>query len=393
MALYEYQALSKLGKKVKGIINADSIDEAKSILQLRAILVVKIAIVKASQKPLLKKEILSLIEQLENLLSAGLPLYESLVILSQKNEKKKIKLLILDLCEKIKSGYSLSQAMREHPKTFDLITCAMIENAQKTGRLEECLSEIAKILSSSIKLKKKLFAAFTYPIILFSFCFVVINFLLFFTIPSLFDLFEGRELHPFTKIVFATSKFAISNKLILLIGFIVCISSFFIAYFYGPFRKKISEKFLMFPLFKSFMIKVALIRFCISFANLLKGGESYVNSLSLATNVLKHPILEREIRPLKDKLIEGKLLSELLTNNEYIPSTIPKILAIAEETSQMPKMLLNISKIYDEEVEKYLSKISTIVQPVMLIILGVIIGFVVLSILIPLTDVSSIIGD
>lgn len=394
MSLYEYEVLTKVGKKNKGIISASSFEEVKAILQQDFLVVIKISFIKEKDKKNLnKKEVLYIVQQLENLLVAGLPLYESLNILANKVERKRFKIILLDICEKLKSGHTLSEAFKTYPKTFDLITCSMIENAQKTGRLQQSLNEISKILSSSIRLKKKLVSVFTYPVILFNFCFVVLNFLLFVTIPSLSSLFEGRQLHPFTKAVFFISKFVCKYKFLLVVALIVFFGIVLMFYLYEPFKRKIYESFLKLPFIKLFMVKVALIRFCISFANLLKGGESYVNSLVLATKVMKHPILEKEIRPLKERLIEGKNLSELLKNNEYIPDTVSKMLSIAEETSQMPKMLINIAKIYEEEVEKFLSKITVVFQPILLIFLGLIIGFVVLSILIPLTDVSSFLGE
>jgi len=393
MALYEYFALSKSGKKIKKIISATSFMEAKSILEMQKIATYKITKISDKKLFLSKKELLYFFEQLKNMLLAGLALYESLQILAEKEEKKKIKLLILDLSENIKLGLSLSDAMKKHPKTFDMISISMIEAAQKTGTLSESLNEIIKILTSSMNLKTRLISAFTYPAVLLIFCMVVLNFLLFITIPSLSDLFEDRELHPFTKMVFCISKFAVNSKFFIFLSFIGIISVLLSMYYYKPFRRKITEKILTLPILKSFLIKVALIRFSISFANLLKGGQSYVNSITLAINILKHQTLEDEFLPIKDKLIEGKKLSTLLKNSENIPPMVSKMLAIAEETSQMPKMLLNIAKIYEEEVDKFLSKISSIVQPVLLIILGLIIGFVVLSILIPLTDVSSFIGE
>jgi len=393
MSLYEYLAFSKLGKKIKGIIHADSIEDAKGILQVKNISALKIALIEKKFKSLNKTEVLTFFQQLKNLLQAGLALYESLQILAEKSDKRKIKLTIFDLSEKIKLGYSLAEALEEHPKSFDLITRAMIDNAQQSGRLEETMDEIIKILSNSLKLKKKLITAFTYPIILSIFCFVVLNFLLFVTIPTLFDLFEDRSLHPFTKIVFTTSKFAINNKLFIILGIFLCISFVFCAFFYLPFRKKIIKQLIKAPVIKSFLVKVALIRFFISYASLLKGGEAYENALELSTNVLDHPILQQEFIAMKEKLIEGKHLSELLKDSEYIPNEICKMLSIAEESSQMPKMLLNIAKIYEEEVDKFLTRISTIIQPVLLILLGFIVGFVVLSILIPLTDVSSFLGE
>lgn len=393
MALYEYLAFSSHGKKIKGIIPADSLNEARAILQVKKNAILKITLIENKFKNLNKAEVLSFFHQLNNLLTAGLALYESLEILAQKSDQRKVKLIIFDLSEKIKSGLSLAEAMRDHPKSFDLIVAEMIENAQHSGRLEETIDEIIKILTNSLKLKKKLVAAFTYPIILSTFCFVVFNFLLFVTIPSLSDLFEDRALHPFTKIVFTTSKFAVQNKALIVLGIFLILFFILATYFYLPFRKKIAKQFVKMPFLKLFLTKVALIRFFISYASLLKGGESYENALELATNVLDHPILQKEFISMKDKLIEGKHLSELLKDSDYIPNEVCKMLSIAEETSQMPKMLLNISKIYEEEVDKFLTRISTIIQPVLLIILGIIIGFVVLSILIPLTDVSSFLGD
>ncbi len=393
MALYEYITLSKTGKKIKNIISATSFEEVKAILHLQNIQAFKIS--KILDKPLIlsKKEVLYFFEQLKNMLMAGLALYESLLILAEKEEKKKVKLLILDLSESIKHGHSLSESMKKHPKTFDIISISMIETAQKTGALSESLNEIIKILTSSMKLKKRLISAFTYPSILLVFCMIILNFLLFITIPSLADLFEERKLHPFTKMVFAISKFVVNKKVFLFSILFVISCVFFIIYFYKPFRKKFNEKLLNLPLLKPFLIKVALIRFSTAFANLLKGGQNYINSITLAINVLKHQKLEDELLPIKEKLIEGEKLSNLLKNSECIPPMVSKMLSIAEETSEMPKMLLNIAKIYEEEVNKFLSKISSIVQPIMLIILGLIIGFVVLSILIPLTDVSSFIGE
>lgn len=393
MALYEYFALSKNGKRIKKVIVATSFMEAKTMLEMQKIAAYKISKISEKKLYLSKKEVLYFFEQLKNMLFAGLALYESLLILAEKEEKKKIKLLILDLSEKVKLGLSFSEAMKKHSKTFDEISISMIETAQKTGTLTECLNEIIKILTSSMNLKKRLISAFTYPVILLIFCMVVLNFLLFITIPSLSDLFEDRKLHPFTKMVFTVSKFAVNSKLFIFFAILIIFIILLVMYFYKPFRKKVIEKFLNFPFLKPFLIKVAFIRFSISFANLLKGGLSYVNSITLAIKVLNHQTLENELLPMKDKLIEGEKLSILLKNSEYIPTMVSKMLSIAEETSEMPKMLLNIAKIYEDEVDKFLSKISSIVQPVLLVILGLIIGFVVLSILIPLTDVSSFIGE
>ncbi|NGX63250.1 MAG: Type II secretion system protein F [Candidatus Anoxychlamydiales bacterium] len=346
MAIFEYTSLSNAGRKTKFFLTADSIEDAKTILELKKVVVFQISKIYKKPAHLTKKEVLDFFYQLENLLTAGLPLYESLIILAENNEKRKIKLLIFDLSEKLKTGYSLSFAMKEHPKTFDLISLAMIENAQKSGNLPNSLKEIIKILKTSIDLKKRLVSAFTYPVILILFCLVVLNFLLFFTIPTLSDLFEDRALHPFTKMVFALSKIVIKGKFFIILAVLLLGIIILIAVFYKPLQKKIAIKTLKLPIIKTFLIKVALIRFSISLANLLKGGLSYIQAFSLAIDVLNHGLLQKELLPLQDELIEGKHLSQLLKNSEYIPSLVSKMLSIAEETSNMPKMLINISASY-----------------------------------------------
>jgi general secretion pathway protein F len=392
MALFEYTHIKK-GKKQKSILLAESLDRAKDKLLQDDIVVLKLKKIFHKAQPLNKKEALNFFEGLHSLISASLPLYESLIILSEKNENKNVKLLILDLSEKIKSGLSLSDAMKEHKKTFDDITISLIANSQKTAKLDKAIFEIIKIKSSSINLKKKLISSFSYPLVLLSFCFLILNFLLFFTIPSLCDLFEGRSLHPFTKAVFATSKFIIDYQFYYFLFFIIFIIFVLTVFFSNFIKRKILEKLYSIYFLKQFFIKVALIRFSISFANLLQGGESYINALSLSIKTINHPILKKELWPIKEKVIEGNLLSDELKKSQYIPDLVSKMIAIGEETSQMPKMLFNISKIYEDEVDRFLSKLTSIIQPVLLVLLGLIIGFVVLSILIPLTDVSSFSGD
>ncbi|MBN2480066.1 MAG: type II secretion system F family protein [Parachlamydiales bacterium] len=393
MAIFEYLAINPNGEKVKSVISADALSEAKAILYAKKVVVYKIYELKSKIKPLSKKEVLDFISDLKSMLIASLPLYEALFALFEKQSKRNIKYLVLDISEKIKLGESFSYALRQHSKSFDFVICSMIENAQKTGTLVETLQEIEKNLKSSIKLKNQIVSAFTYPLILSIFCFVILIALMFFIVPTLFDLFEEKSLHPFTKIVLNTSKFLSKNKVLFLIFSLTSIVSGVVLFNTKRISRKILEKIFLLPIIKNYMIKLSLIRFFRSFAYLLLGGQSYVNALKLSTNVLKHPLLEKIIKPLEEKLVEGESLSNLLKDKKYIPSLVPRMLSIAEETSDMPKILLNIANIYEDEITKTTQRMVAFLQPVLLIVLGIIIGFVVLSVLLPLTDVSSFIGE
>ncbi|MBI5346451.1 MAG: type II secretion system F family protein [Chlamydiae bacterium] len=393
MALFEYLAILENGKKTKGSIDADSLQDAKILLQLKNLAVIDIKQFVYKDKKFSKKEILMFTEELAKLLSAKLPLYEALLALGEKYDNNPLKELILDLQDKVKSGDSLSSALKNHPKNFDIIFCSMVENAEKNGGLEGALLQISIMLKKELQIKKQIVSSLSYPGLLLVFCMIVLTALFFFVIPGLFDLFEGRELHPFTQIIFSISHFAISFKAYLATAFILFIG-LIIAFFSLPlFKKKIIGLITRLPLIHPFMLKIALIRFFRSFSTLLASGESYVNGINLAINVITHPELERELKKLSSQLNQGKKLSDLIKNISIMPPLVYRMMAVAEEASNMEVMLNHMADIYEDELEKKLAQITVMIQPIMLLILGAIVGLVVLSVLLPLTDVSSFAGN
>ena len=146
------------------------------------------------------------------------------------------------------------------------------------------------------------------------------------------------------------------------------------------------------PLIKDLFIKVAMIRFCRSFSTLLKGGVSFVEALKLSSKIMKHPHLEKEMQKTQAKIMEGKKLSDCLKESSYVPLLVTRMLSIAEEGGKMPNMLQHIAEIYEDELQRSLKRFTVMIQPIMLLFLGVIVGFIVLAVLLPLTDVGSFIS-
>ncbi len=219
MPLYCFEAVSETGKKIKGSIDADHLQDAKLRLSRRQIAVLSVSLISEKEMRLVltKKELLSLTREMERLLQAGLPLFEALSALEEKYRSQKIHKLLLDLCDKVRSGQSLSASLLSHPGIFDVLYVSMIANAEKTGSLIHALQEISLLLSRQLQVKKQIVSAFLYPSLLALFCFVIMSSLLFFVIPSLKELFEGRDLHPFTQFVFACSDFACRSKVFLML--------------------------------------------------------------------------------------------------------------------------------------------------------------------------------
>lgn len=391
MPLYEYQALSEKGKKYRAMIDAKSLKEAetKLFVQKRRVFSLRQVKEKGEKEALNKEELLQFTREISRLLQASLPLYEALCALREKYSAQKIQRLLLFLADQIQSGSSFAMALAKRPKSFDLLYVSMVLNGEKSGTLKESLEELSDLIGRQIAIKKQLVSALLYPALLFSFCFIVLFSLFFYVIPSLKDLFDGRDLHPFTKVVFSISDFvnAYQGSLFLLamgsiLGGLIGLSR-------PAFRKKGRKIACRLPFFKKVLERVALVRFSRAMATLLDGGVPILEAIDQAKDVMKHPLLEEAMERVKAGVEEGEKIYSCFEKEAVVPPLIPRMVAIAEEGGSLPFMMKQIGGIYEEELERMLTRFGSAIQPVLLLVLGCIIGFVLLSVLLPLTDVSS----
>ncbi|MBS0624721.1 MAG: type II secretion system F family protein [Verrucomicrobia bacterium] len=391
MGLFRFEALNESGKKYSGTIDADNLQDAKFKLLRREILVTNIVSLSGKQLNchLPKKEILNLTREIARLLQAGLPLFEVLVALEEKYKNQKAHPLLLDLCDQVKSGKPLSESLSRHSQSFDLLYVSMVSNAEKTGRLRESLEEIASWISKELQVRKQLISALLYPALLGTFCLFVLSALLFFVIPSMAELFEGRELHPMTKIVFAVSRWACSAKPLIAVSGVAFTGLISLSIFYLPWRARIGSLALRLPFLKVLLTKVAFVRFCRSCGTLLEGGLPIITALHQARSTMRHAILEKVVAKAEEGMKQGEKLYRSFQNHPFIPPLVPRMLGIAEEGGKLPYMMRQIAEIYEDDLEKNLSYISTVAQPLLLLLLGGMVGLVLLSVLLPLTDVSS----
>lgn len=392
--LYQYTAVNEKGKKVTGSIQADSLFEAKQKLIRRQALVLKVDLLSEKQlrTALSKKDLLALTSEIARLLHAGLPLYETLSALEEKYRGQKTHKLLLDLCDKVLSGQPLSQALSFHKDSFDLLYISMISNAEKTGRLGAALEEIAQLLHRQIKVRKQIISSLLYPALLSGFCLVILGVLMFYVVPSLKELFEGRDLHPFTKLVFACSQFACEAKGALFLILLLIISSLLFSLSSEKRRQRIVNFSTHVPIVRSLYAKIAFVRFCRATATLLEGGIPAMTAFSQARTVMRHKVLEKVVAKAEEKISEGQPLHVPFQNHPLIPPLVPRMIAIATQAGKLPYMMQQISEIYEDELETYLTRFAALAQPVLLLALGAIVGFVLLAVLLPLTDVSSFVN-
>ncbi len=393
MPLFRYQALTEVGKRVSGVIDADSFAVAKEKLRREKIMVTHLESLSEKRGELLLPTPLRLAftRELAQLLRAGLPLYESLVTIEEKYRRHKAHPLFLDLCDRLKRGLPLSAALENYPKTFDEVYISMVKAAEQTGSLAYTFDQLSLLLSKHQKLRKQLMAALTYPAFLGCFCLLVLFSLLFFVVPSMAELFEGRELHPVTQIVLNLSWFVTHHTTSLSLALLTALGSIYYGMRQPKGKRILHGAILYIPFVKTLILDAALVRFTRSLSLLLAGGVPLVEGLRLSRKVMRHPILEQTVEQAEKKVVEGRPLSQELKSSRLIPPLMIRMLALSEETGKMAPMLHNVAEIYEEELEKNLLQLTTLLQPILLLVLGRVVGLVLLSILLPLTDVSSIV--
>lgn len=391
MPLYQYQYVDSSGKRKSGSIEAQGDREAKEKLRGQGVLVTQLQVKnKVNKRQNLRGDnLVAFTVQLSQLLNAGVPLYESLNAIEEQARGDSYHRIILSLSEQIRSGTSLSVAMGTYPDSFDRLYCGMIAAGEAVGALGPVLEKLTHFLSRSMKLKKQIVTAMIYPGILGGFSFLIICVLLGFVVPSLEGIFAERKLNSFTNAVLGFSHLFREYWWVyfpLVIGAIV----------FGIWQLRsqkgrlwIERTLLKIPLLKTLVIQTAVARFCRTMGTLLQGGLNMIESLRISRNIMRNVVLEKEIQIAEGKIIEGRSLSQELKRSAYFPPLVSRMLVVGEESGTSVTMLNRIADMYEDEIEKTLDRVMAMSQPVILIVMGLVIGTVLLAILLPLTDVSS----
>lgn len=394
MPIYQYTALDATGRKKKGVIEAQDEREAKSKLREQGLMVSDLhsKAASSSKEALRGESLLAITMQLSQLVNAGVPLYESLIAIEEQYRSEPFHRVLLSLCDQIKAGSSLSEAMTSFPESFDKLYRAMIAAGEAAGALGLVLERLHQLLEKQMKMKKEIVTAMIYPGILATFSLLVIGVLLGFVVPSIEGIFADRELNAFTNAVLSISHFA-REKWWLYIPLLVGIATYLVFQFRSAEGKVRMQRWMVkLPVVKQLVINAAMARFARTMATLQQGGVTVIESLRMASETMHNVALEEEMHVAETKIIEGSSLSRELKKSRYIPAMVTRMLAVGEDTGNTVVMLQKIADMYEDTLEKSISRMMALAQPVILIVMGGVIGAVMVAILLPLTDVASFAG-
>ncbi len=393
MPLFHYKSVDLQGKKLSGIIEAKNCDTAKEKLRAQHVMLISIDERKRffRQEKLRGSALIAYTSQLAQLLSSGLPLFDSLTALEEQYRGEKFHATLISICEQIQEGSSLSAALAHFPESFSPLYCAMVAAGESVGALDKTLEQLSSLLSKQNKLRKQLTTALTYPFLLAGFSLIVILLLMTFVIPSLEAIFEGRPVNQFTHLVIATSHF-ITEQWPLYLSALGSVAAALFFTFRSPRGKLFYHRSLFhIPLVKTLITQTALARFSRTMGTLLRGGVSIINALQISRKVMQNPILEEEIEAAEQKIVAGSSLSHELRKSKRIPLLVPRMLAVGEEAGNNAIMLHSIADLYEQEVEKSLNRLTTLAQPAILLVMGGVVGIIMMAVILPLTDINAFI--
>lgn len=393
MPLFYYSSLNLSGKKKLGMIEAPSLKEAKEKLIVSGVLITRLSDQPLNWRPwrrtdLKGTKLITFTEQLAKLLKGGIPLFEALLSLEEQFKTSSEHPLLLHLVRQLREGSSFGEALSAFPKSFNVLYRSLVEAGESTGTLPTMLEKLTLLLKKERDLKKKLLLALSYPLLLAGFSLAILTVLLSFVVPSIGMIFEGRTVNGFTQFVFGLSTVVRKGwwaglGAMILLG---CLALFL--YRRDEMKIRIEKLLFRIPLVGSLRIQSAMTRFTSTLGALLRGDIPLVEALQTAIPTMRNPVLEDAVEKARLQLLEGSSLGKELGRISYFPPLATRMIEAGENSGQLAPMLESIGELYQEEVSRKTSQLLTLLQPVILIIMGLIVGLVMLAVLLPLTDVG-----
>lgn len=392
MPLYNFTAFDAHGRKRSGVIEAHSEREAKDKLRDQGVMVSSLSEKSSftSKENIKGEALMTFTLQLAQLVNAGVPLYESMIAIEEQNRTEPYHRILLSLCEQIKAGTKLSDAMAAFPESFNKLYRAMITAGESVGAVDIVLEKLSHLLQRQTKLKREISTALIYPAILASFSLLVIALLLGFVVPSIEGIFAERKLNGFTQFVISVSHL-FRDWWWLYIPALVAFIAFAVWKIRSPAGRLWMERNLIrIPILRTLMIQASVARFTRTMGTLQQGGLPMIDSLRIAREVMRNVVLEGEVAKAEARIVEGSSLGLELSHSPWFPPMVAKMLSVGEEAGSTVTMLNKIADMYEDDLEKTLQRVMALAQPVILIVMGIVIGTVLMAILLPLTDVSAL---
>jgi len=400
--MFKWQGKDRQGQSIQGQIEAAS--TAVAVMQLRKQQIVplqmreekkkKAAFQFALARGVKEKEVAVFTRQLATMIDAGLPLVQSLEVLSSQQENPTFKKILTDVKKDVEGGATFSDALRKHPKAFNDLYTNLVTAGEIGGTLDIILNRLSQYMEKSIALKKRVKSAMVYPSAILGICVLVVVILLVFVIPVFEKMFQGfgAALPAPTQFVIALSKFVQGNSLYIVVGLAVLV------YLFRRYRRTVSGRMLTdrallkAPVFGPLLVKIAIARFSRTLGTLVSSGVPILDGLNITAKAAGNKVLEEAIMKTRASISEGKTIAEPLQDADVFPAMVVQMIGVGESTGSLDAMLNKIADFYDEEVDATVSALTSLLEPLMMVVLGVLIGGMMIAMYLPIFKMATVVG-
>ena len=398
MPNFSYKALDNFGATETGVLIADNLNEAQEELKNRRLIPISVREARNNFNISLFKKIssskLSLItRQLSTLINGGIPVDQALDSVSKQMDSPFIKGKLLNISNKVKSGFKLSESLEDHPESFDRLYCSLVRAGETSGDLGAVLEKTSDFLERKSKITQDIIGALVYPFVLFSIAIVVIVLLLSFVVPEVVSQFSSlnRDLPFITKaLLFLSSVFTsyIFYSVLLLSGIAAFVSIRIIGY--EKFKSKLDRFLLSTPIIKNALIDSDLSRFTNSLSILRTSNISIINALEISAETISNSYLRQQIKSITNKVAEGETLAASLSKINAIPALVTQMIENGERSGRLEEMLEKVSTYLENKFQNSTKITMNLLEPLIVVFLGLFVALIVLAILLPLIQLNTL---
>ncbi len=416
MPIYEYKGLSAKGKPVTGILDADSPRVLKERLQRDGIFLSQYT--ETSRKgekrtvggqqagsrdvrlgDALKRikliEVAEVTRQLATLVRSGIPLVEGLGAVSEQHENPKLKRVLSQVKRSVSEGSSLANALKEHPKVFTDLFVNMVGAGESSGNLDIVFERLADLTEAQVRLKAKLMGAMMYPIIMVFLGFGIVTLMMLFVVPKISEMFTemGTELPMITKILIGTSEFFQTFWPLIFLGIFGGSAAF------NKWRKTEGGRatwdrmVLKVPVFGRLIRDLSIARFSRTLSTLLHSGVPILTAMGIVKSIMSNETLAKVVEAAREAVKEGQSIAEPLKASKEFPPMVTHMISVGEKSGQLESMLGNVADSYDIQVESKIQQLTSALEPVMIVLMGLSVAFLVFAILMPMMDMNEAISS
>lgn len=401
MPSYAYTARTRTGTKQRGNINADTRQAAQQMLQQRGLTADKIVEQGGKAKNIRlnkrvkSKELLIFTRQLSTIVSSGLPLLQGLDILAEQTEDPNFGMIVDAVAQDVEAGETFSDALRRFPRAFPDLYVSMVRSGEASGDLDGVLMQLADYLEASEDLKRRIRSAMTYPIVAFSIIILIAIGLITFVVPQFSQIFAelGGDLPVPTMMLIAASDFfrtwyAIPTMALIIVGLL------FVLRVYRSTetgRYNIDSAKLKVPIFGSLQRKVAISRVTRTLSTLTRSGVNILQALEIVERTAGNEVFARAIRNAGNSVRNGESLAEPLTRSEVFPAMVTRMIGVGEKTGALETMLMKISDFYDSEVRATVDQLTSLLEPILIVMMGIVVGSIVVALFMPILKLSQLV--